>query len=216
MEDHPGISDNWLQTVSSGISECLRDIEEGTLLQFPTGAHMLTGFSQGRLLSLLSRLLQPLRILELGTFTGYGSLCLAEGLASDGILYTLENSEQHAAFASQHFDKSPYAGRIKLLRGNAAEILPGLNETWDLAYLDADKSSNRLYLEMIWPRLKPGGLVLVDNIFARGGIFKPEEEQRKFEKAVARLNKDLPGLFPDAEVMVFPIRDGLSILRKKA
>jgi predicted O-methyltransferase YrrM len=175
---------------------------------------MLTGFSQGRLLSLISNLIKPKRVLEIGTFTGYGSLCLAEGLSESGLVVTLENSVDHARFAEQHFDKSPFAGKIQVLTGKAMDSLNQLQETWDLAYLDADKSSNRAYLEKIWPSVRTGGLVLVDNVFSRGGIFKPYDDQRKFEKAVADLNHELPQLFPDASVIVLPIRDGLTILRK--
>jgi caffeoyl-CoA O-methyltransferase len=208
--------DPWLQSVSSPVSPLLGELEVETNLVFPKGVHMLTGFSQGRLLSLLSRLTKPERILEIGTFTGYGSLCLAEGLTAGGQLFTLENSAEHARMAKRFFERSTFASQIHLLEGNAADLLDQLSETWDLAYLDADKTSNRLYLEKIWPALKPGGMVLIDNVFTRGGIFKPESEQRKFEKAVSDLNRELPALFEDGEVMVLPIRDGLSILRKKA
>jgi predicted O-methyltransferase YrrM len=208
------ISDEWLQSISSPAPAILAELEENTRKEFPTGAHMLTGFSQGRLLSLISNLIKPKRVLEIGTFTGYGSLCLAEGLSESGLVVTLENSVDHARFAEQHFDKSPFAGKIQVLTGKAMDSLNQLQETWDLAYLDADKSSNRAYLEKIWPSVRTGGLVLVDNVFSRGGIFKPYDDQRKFEKAVADLNHELPQLFPDASVIVLPIRDGLTILRK--
>ena len=214
MLNPENISDEWLQSICSPAPAILTEVEENTRKDFPTGAHMLTGFSQGRLLSLISHLLKPKRILEIGTFTGYGSLCLAEGLSESGQVFTLENSAEHAHFAEQHFERSPYAGKIQVLTGKALDSLNKIHETWDLAYLDADKSSNRTYLEKIWPSVRIGGLVLVDNVFSRGGIFKPAAEQRKFEQAVASLNYELPQLFPDAEVIVLPIRDGLTILRK--
>lgn len=210
-----GISEDWLQSVSSPVSALLRELEEETNAAFPKGRHMQSGFSQGRLLALISSLLRPHRILEIGTFTGYGSLCLAEGLAENGMLITLENSAEHASFARRFFEKSAFASGIRLMEGNAADILPDLAEHWDLVYLDADKSSNRFYLEKIWPQLKPGGIILTDNVFARGGIFKPENEQRTFEKAVTMLNREMPAMFPEADVFILPIRDGLSVLRKK-
>jgi predicted O-methyltransferase YrrM len=210
-----GISEDWLQSVSTPVSALLRELEEETNAAFPKGRHMQSGFSQGRLLALISSLLRPDRILEIGTFTGYGSLCLAEGLAENGMLITLENSAEHASFARRFFEKSAFASSIRLMEGNAADILPALTEHWDLVYLDADKSSNRFYLEKIWPQLKPGGIILTDNVFARGGIFKPEDEQRNFEKAVTMLNREMPAMFPEADVFILPIRDGLSVLRKK-
>ncbi len=175
---------------------------------------MLSGFSQGRLLALFSYLLQPSRVLEIGTFTGYGSLCLAEGLNPEGRLITLEKSKVYAESARGWFSQSSYQKKITLLEGNAGELLETLTEKWDLVYLDADKASNREYLLQIWPRVRKGGLVLIDNVFARGGIFKPESEQRNFEKAVTKLNTELPELFPDAQIQVLPLRDGLSILHK--
>lgn len=216
MEQISGISEEWLKSFSSPVSALLEQLEQSSMEKFPRAAHMLSGFSQGRLLALFSSLLRPERILEIGTFTGYGSLCLAEGLSESGLLFTLENSTEHAALARHFFEYSDYKGRIRLIEGNAADILPELNETWDLVYLDADKTSNRLYLNLIWKHLRPEGVVLVDNVFARGGIFKKQEEQRSFEKAVTALNQDLPGLFADGELFILPIRDGLSILRKKA
>jgi predicted O-methyltransferase YrrM len=210
------INEDWLKSVSSPASDLLEELENKSAEKFPRAAHMMSGFSQGRLIALLSGLLQPSRILEIGTFTGYGSICLAEGLAENGLLYTIENSAEHAAFARTFFERSAFANQIRLMEGKAEDIIPLLNESWDLVYLDADKTSNRLYIKLLWASLKPGGIILVDNVFARGGIFKQEEEQRAFEKAVTALNHDLPGLFPDGELFVLPIRDGLSILRKKA
>ena len=177
---------------------------------------MLSGFSQGRLLSLFSSLLKCRCILEIGTFTGYGSLCLAEGLSAEGRLITLEKNSQYAETARYWFSQSGVQKKIQLLEGNASDLLEKLSEIWDLVYLDADKASNRDYLQRVWPNLRKGGMVFIDNVFARGGIFKPSEEQRNFERAVSRLNEELPSLFADAEVFVLPLRDGLSILRKNS
>jgi len=209
-------NEDWLKSVSSPVSSLLEELEKAGAEKFPGAAHMASGFSQGRLIALLSRLLKASRILETGTFTGYGSLCLAEGLDENGLLFTIENSKEYAAFAQNFFDRSAFAKQIRLMEGRAEEIIPLLNENWDLVYLDADKTSNRLYISMLWPKLRPGGIILIDNVFARGGIFKPEAEKRAFEKAVTALNHDLPMMFPDAEQFILPIRDGLSILRKKA
>jgi caffeoyl-CoA O-methyltransferase len=208
------ITEDWLKAHSSPASGILSELEAETAIKFPNASRMLTGFSQGRLLALFSHLLKPERILEIGTFTGYGSLCLAEGLSPTGTLITLENKEEQAEIASAFFHKSPYAKRIKIILGDALNSLEQIEETWDLVYIDANKSSNKMYLEKIWPALRRGGIAMVDNVFARGAVLKPESEQRGFEKSVTAFNKELPGLFPDAELIVLPIRDGLSILRK--
>lgn len=209
-----GISEEWLKAHSSKAPEILEEIESGTLQLFSSGAHMLSGFAQGRLLALFSEMLMPQRILEIGTFTGYGSICLAEGLCPEGILITIEKNHEYADVAENWFQKSKYHDNIRLLRGNAAEMLDALHETWDLVYIDADKAANRNYLRLVWPNVRKGGLVIIDNVFARGGILKPEAEQRPFEKEITKLNQELPQLFPDSNLVILPIRDGLSILRK--
>jgi caffeoyl-CoA O-methyltransferase len=159
--------------------------------------------------------MKPSRILEIGTFTGYGSLCLAEGLPPNGKLITIESSEENVWLAEKYFGLSPYADLIDLRIGLAIEILPTLHESWDLVYIDADKNNNITYLETIWPSLKTDGIVLIDNIFARGSILKPENEQKGFEKKVSEMNRLLPNWRPDAEVTILPIRDGLTLIRKK-
>jgi predicted O-methyltransferase YrrM len=208
------ISEDWLKSHSSSVSKLLEEIEQDTAERFPSGAHMLSGFSQGRLLSLFSRLLKPSRILEIGTFTGYGSLCLAEGLAPEGKLISLEKNEEYVKTAKAWFARSPFEGRIFVLQGNAAELLINLQEQWDLVYLDADKAGNKEYLQRLWANINQGGLVIIDNVFARGAILKPEKEQRNFEKSVGQLNHELPTMFPDARQFILPLRDGLSILQK--
>jgi len=208
------IPESYLWQISSPAPSYLLDLERETHLKIPK-PQMLTGFSQGRFLSLLSKMMRPTRILEIGTFTGYGSLCLAEGLTSTGKLITLESSEENAWLAKKYFRLSPYATVIDLRMGNALDILPGIQETWDLVYIDADKNNNLNYLELIWPNLKTDGIVLIDNIFARGAILKPESEQKGFEKKVSEMNRILPHWKPDADVTILPIRDGLTIIRKK-
>ena len=210
------ISEDWLRLHSSPIQEILQHIEQDTARQFPEAVHMLSGFAQGRLLSLLSKLSKPGRILEIGTFTGYGTICLAEGLRENGLIFTIEKNDSYAAMAETSFAQSSSEKKIRLLKGNALNILATLQEKWDLIYLDADKAANKEYLMQLWPKVNPGGLVLIDNVFARGGIMKPEQEQRNFEKAVQKLNTEIPELYPDLDQFILPIRDGLSILRKKS
>lgn len=175
---------------------------------------MITGFSQGRLLALLSQIIQPQRILEIGTFTGYGALCLAEGLAPEGVLYTLERSEENAWLARKYFQLSPYSTRIKLMLGSALDLLPQLDETWDLVYVDADKPNNLNYVKATWPKLRSGGLVLIDNVFAHGAVLEEKEKMSALGKSLLEFNNGLAGHFPDGKVTIVPIRDGLTVLKK--
>jgi len=204
----------YIETISSPYPQYLKDLERETHLKIAK-PQMLTGYSQGRILSFFSRLLQPKNILEIGTFTGYGSLCLAEGLHKEGKLYTLEMSCENAWLAEKYFKISPFAAQIELVYGQALEIIPNLKPIWDLVYIDADKQNNQVYFELVWPKVRSGGLVLIDNIFARGGVFKPEPEQKKFEKAVANFNTMLPDLAVGGFVTILPIRDGLTLVRKE-
>ncbi len=174
---------------------------------------MLTGHVQGRFLAMLARLLNPKRILEIGTYSGYGSLCLAEGLAADGILFTLEISEENAWLARKYFAQSPFAHQIKLKIGPAMASLAELDETWDLVYIDADKQNNMDYFLAVWPKLKPGGLLLIDNVFARDGVWKEPENQKPFERAVSAMNVHLSSL-ADGLVVMLPIRDGITCVTK--
>lgn len=208
------IPESYLRLISSPAPSYLQDLERETHLKIPK-PQMLTGFSQGRFLSFLSKMIKPSRILEIGTFTGYGSLCLAEGLPQKGKLITIESSEENVWLAEKYFRLSPYADLIDLRVGPALEILPTLHESWDMVYIDADKSNNITYLEIIWPNLNTGGIVLIDNIFARGAILKKEKDQKRFEKKVAEMNQLLPNWKPDADVTILPIRDGLTLIRKK-
>jgi predicted O-methyltransferase YrrM len=175
---------------------------------------MVTGFTQGRFLSLMSQLLNARRILEIGTFTGYGCLCLAEGLTPDGIITTIDSSEENTWLAEKYFNISPYSDKIKLHIGKALEVIPTLNEVWDLVYIDADKKKNLEYLKLCWPSLRQGGIALIDNVFAHGAVLKNKEELKGVEKDVAEMNEIIPGLFSDSTVTVLPVRDGLTLIRK--
>ena len=207
-------SDAYIETISSPLPQYLKDLERETHLKIAK-PQMLTGYSQGRILSFFSRFLHPENILELGTFTGYGSLCLAEGLRKDGKLYTLEVSGENAWLAEKYFKISPFDSQIQLMYGQALDTIPTLKHEWDLVYIDADKQNNQAYFELVWSKVRSGGLVLIDNIFARGGVFKSEAEQKKFEKAVKQFNVLLPQLAVGGTVTILPIRDGLTLVHKE-
>lgn len=209
------VPEDYLIRISDPAPSYLAELERETHLKIAK-PQMLSGFGQGRILSLLSKMLHPKTILELGTFTGYGSLCLAEGLPPEGKLYTIDNSEENTWLAKKYVNRSPFRDQITFLTGDGLEVLGQLSDlTWDLVYIDADKKKNQKYLELIWAKIRPGGLALIDNTFANGLVWKEEENQKGYVAVVSKMNDDLPGLFPDGEVTIIPIRDGLTLIRKR-
>jgi predicted O-methyltransferase YrrM len=176
-------------------------------------AHMLSGHLQGQVLSMISKILHPFRILEIGTFTGYSTLCLAKGLQEDGLIHTMEIREEDAAYALKQFSKSEYQNRIRMHVGNALEILPGLEEEWDLVFIDADKPAYIQYYEMVLPRLKKGGVVLADNVLFHGQVLE-ENVSGKNAKAIHEFNHHV-ALDERVEKVMLTIRDGVFMIRKK-
>ncbi|HMR84053.1 MAG TPA: O-methyltransferase [Niabella sp.] len=174
--------------------------------------HMLSGHVQGQLLKMFSQMIRPRRILEIGTFTGYSALCLAEGLTDDGMLHTIEFREETAAIAQEFFNRSVYKNQVKLHTGNAAEIIPQLNETWDLVFIDADKVGYINYFELVLPQVRKNGFILADNIFFHGEALK-ENAKGKSAKAVKTFN-DFINQRTDIEKVVLTVRDGLYLIRK--
>ena len=133
---------------------------------------MLSGHLQGKLLEMISCMIQPRRILEIGTFTGYSAFCLAKGLTDEGQLHTIELREEDAQTARSFFDRSAYAGQIISHTGNALDIIPKLDETWDLVFIDADKPAYIEYFNLVLPRLRKNGFILADNIFFHGQVLE--------------------------------------------
>jgi caffeoyl-CoA O-methyltransferase len=178
-----------------------------------TEYRMLSGKIQGRLLQMVSSMMQPMRILEIGTFTGYSALCLAAGLAPDGILHTLELRNETAAVAQQFFNKSETGKKIILHTGNALEIIPQLNETWDLIFIDADKTNYSAYYELTLPGLRKNGIMIADNVLFHGEVL---EENIKGKNAVA-LHAFNGLVRNDKRVThtLLTVRDGLMFIQKK-
>lgn len=201
-------------------AECFSDTEDGLLREIAADthathrhAHMLSGRLQGLLLTMLSRMHSPARILEIGTFTGYSALCLAKGLREDGLLYTIELREQDAAKASEYFNKSALKDRINLQVGNALEIIPSLNECWDMVFIDADKVNYIAYYEMVLPHLKQGGIIVADNVLFHGQVLG-EKPEGKNAKAIHAFN-DHVRRDERVEQVLLTIRDGLMLIMKK-
>ena len=173
---------------------------------------MLSGHLQGRVLSMLSKLIRPKTILEIGTYTGYSALCLAEGMKEDGEIHTIDINEELYDFQRRYFDESPYGKQIFQHLGNALEIIPSLNKTFDLVFIDADKSNYPNYLEMILPKLKSGSVILSDNVLWSGKVIEKVEKDDEDTKALIRYNK-LLNEHPKLETVILPLRDGLTISR---
>ncbi len=176
-------------------------------------AHMLSGKVQGQLLAVISQLLQPARILEVGTFTGYSALCLAKGLQPGGKLFTIELREQDAALAQSFFNKSLQAGKIFQITGNAMEIIPTLQENWDIVFIDADKTAYIDYYELILPDVKKNGVIIADNVLFHGQVLQ-QPISGKSAVAVHKFNEHIKADNRVDNVML-TIRDGISIIRKK-
>ena len=174
--------------------------------------HMLSGQVQGRFLQMISHMIRPKRILEIGTFTGYSALCLAQGLDDDGIIHTIENKPETAAIAHNFFVKSALYPKIRLHVGDAHDIIPNLDEMWDLVFIDADKPGYIDYFELVLPNIRKNGFILADNIFFHGKVFE-EEPKGKSAIGIKAFNEFIQQR-TDIEKVVLTIRDGLYLLRK--
>jgi caffeoyl-CoA O-methyltransferase len=173
---------------------------------------MLSGHFQGRVLSMLSKLIRPINILEIGTFTGYSALCLCEGMQENGILHTIDIKEELVDFQRKHFDKSPWGKQIVQHLGEATEIIPNLDITFDLVFIDADKENYINYFEMIVPKMNKGGVILSDNVLWSGKVLEPLNPKDISTKVLLDYNNLLIN-DPRVETVLLPIRDGLTVSR---
>jgi len=175
-------------------------------------AHMLSGHVQGSFLTILSTLLQPCRILEIGTFTGYSALCLAKGLKSSGVLHTIELRQEDAAIANSFFQQSENQEKIILHVGNALEIIPRLNEEWDIVFIDADKTGYIDYYELILPKVKQNGVIIADNVLFHGQVLA-DPVIGKNARAMVAFNNHVK-TDERVEQVLLTVRDGLMVIRK--
>ncbi|PVW17015.1 O-methyltransferase [Marixanthomonas spongiae] len=175
---------------------------------------MLSGHLQGRVLSMLSKLINPKYILEIGTYTGYSALCLAEGMQKEGELHTIDINEELHDFQRKYFDASGFGERIIQHTGNALEIIPKLSQTFDLVFIDADKNNYPKYLDIILPKLQSGSVILSDNVLWSGKVVEPVKKDDEDTKALLEYNTLLNNN-PKLETVLLPIRDGLTVSRVK-
>lgn len=176
---------------------------------------MLSGHLQGRVLSMLSHMIQPENILEIGTYTGYSALCMAEGLKENGKLITIDVNEELAERVEEYFKSSEYSDKIELKIGQALEIMPTLNKNWDMVFIDADKSNYLNYYKLCFDQVRTGGYILIDNVLWSGKVL--EKNRKKLDKDTESMLEFNEFVHQDDRVqnVLFPIRDGLMILRKK-
>ncbi len=175
---------------------------------------MLSGHFQGRVLSFFANMMRPLRILEIGTYTGYATLCLAEGLAENGKIVTLEKDPELEHIARKYWKLAGIEDKIELHIGNALAIIPNLTDTWDLIFLDADKENYINYYPLILPQLRKGGIILADNALWSGKVTDIQTYSDKDTISIDRFNKRIQQ-DPSVECVLLPIRDGIMMIRKK-
>jgi len=176
---------------------------------------MASGHLQGRILKMFTEMIKPKCVLEIGTYSGYSALCIAEGLFENGHLYTIEVNDEQEHFTRPWLENSPYANKIDFLIGDALEIVPQMGMTFDMAFIDADKRKYLEYYNMVLPLLNPGGFLLADNTLWDGHVVDPSVKESDLQThSILRFN-DFVAQDDRVEKVILPLRDGLSIIRKK-
>ena len=205
--------DEYLINHSEKEPELLSNLNRETNLKV-LQPRMISGTYQGRLLSVISKIINPKKILEIGTFTGYSTLCLAEGLDENGEIHTVDINEELFDLQRKYFKKSSFNNNITQHLGNALDIIPKLDSDFDLIFLDADKINYPKYLDILIVRLKKGGVLLSDNVLWDGKVLNEISQKDKSTKAIVKYNKLLNSR-SDMDSVILPIRDGITISRKK-
>ena len=175
---------------------------------------MISGHFQGRFLSLLSKMVQPRTILEIGTYTGYATLCLAEGLHPEGVLHTIDIKEELTDLQREFFDRSGYGNQIVQHLGEAADIIPSLDTTFDLVFIDADKQNYAHYFDLVIEKMNRGGIILSDNVLWSGKVVEEVKHNDKHTQALMAYNQKIKD-DPRVETVLLPIRDGITLSRVK-
>ncbi|UOU99730.1 O-methyltransferase [Chryseobacterium daecheongense] len=204
--------DRYLETHASSEPEILRKLRRETF-QKTTQPHMISGYQQGRLLTIISQMLKPQNVLEIGTFTGYATLCLTEGLPKNGKITTLDVNEDLAYLPEKYFSESKYSNQINFKLQDAKKFLRETDEVFDLVFIDADKENYVEYFKLIKPRTKSGSVVMFDNVLWYGKVLEDNPKQ-KSTQIIKELN-DLIAKDNDFENLILPLRDGVNFLRRK-
>lgn len=213
MDFLPEKIDNYVVAHSQQEPELLKQLNRETWQKI-LNPRMLSGGFQGRVLSMVSKLVQPKVILEIGTYTGYSALCMAEGMAAGGKLHTIDKNEELYDFQKKYFEKSEYGNQIVQHVGNALEIIPTLDEKFDLVFIDADKSNYTNYFNLVVDKMNSGGVILSDNVLWSGKVVASLDPKDIDTKALLAYNKYV-NEDPRVETVLLPIRDGLTLSRVK-
>lgn len=194
-------------------NEVLEELNRQTHLQVLI-PRMLAGHYQGRVLSMLSHMIKPKSVLEIGTYTGYSAICFAEGMPENGVIHTIDLNEELESFQNKYFEKSGYRNKIVQHIGNALEIIPALEGNFDLVYIDADKENYCNYFDLVIDRVEPGGYIIADNVLWSGKVIEPLDPADEETRMLLEYNKKVQ---EDDRVqnVLLPIRDGLMVARKR-
>ena len=208
-EDINEYSEKYSQAESEVLAELNRETWSKVLQP-----RMLSGHLQGRVLSMLSKMIQPKRILEIGTYTGYAALCMAEGLSEEGKLFTIDKNEELTDMVNRYVEKANFKNQIEVLVGNALDVIPTLEEKWDLVFIDADKSNYSNYYDLLIDQMPSGSYLIADNVLWSGKVTQNYDELDAETQALIDFSKKV---HEDERVenVLFPIRDGLMLIRKK-
>lgn len=174
---------------------------------------MLSGHLQGAVLTMMSRMIRPRRILEIGTYTGYSAICLAQGLTDDGILHTIDINEELADMQQRYWQQAGVPNKIKAHVGKGADIIPNLDEVFDLVFIDADKVGYSAYYDLVIEKVRPGGFIFADNVLYDGEVILPADEQSKNAKAIHAFNQKIKDDSRVTQVLL-PVRDGILVIQK--
>ena len=202
---------NYIEQFSSDENELLAQINRETWLKV-LNPRMVTGKVQGKFLQFISQMSKPEYILELGTFTGYSAICLASGLSASGQLHTIEKNDEVLLYARKNFDNAGFSGKITSHHGNAIDIISTLKYPWDIVFLDADKVNYLAYYKLLIEKLKPGALIIADNVLWNGKVLEEIEDKDEDTKAIQGFNEYVQA-DKRVENVIIPLRDGLTLIR---
>jgi caffeoyl-CoA O-methyltransferase len=202
---------NYLEHTCEPEPELLKKINRETHLKV-LKPQMLSGHYQGRVLSMISKLISPKRILEIGTYTGYATLCLAEGLTGDGEIHTIDVNPELEQIIKNNVKQSELFRKVKFHLGEAIKIIPNLNEVWDLVFIDADKANNANYYDLVIDKVRPGGVILTDNVLWYGKVLN-DATKDKDTTIIHQFNNKVAN-DPRVEKLILPVRDGIFVIRK--
>ena len=200
---------SYIDDHSSKESAILYELRRETELKY-LNPIMLSGKIQGNFLAIISKLIKPINVLEIGTYTGYSTLCIAEGLSPEGMIHTIDKNEELLEIQNKYFEKSGYRKQIKQHTAKAMNIISSFKLYFDMVFLDADKENYSNYLDLLLPKLKSGGILLTDNVLWHGKVMKNNENQDKTTKLIDKFNKKLVNN-KSLKTVILPIRDGISV-----